>query len=473
MTFTKKEWVNVPDPSKLPSVPEGQDALARFDAENMNRIENGLDEACSSIVTHTHPKENVGLGNVPNVATNDQTPTYTEATTLTNITSGEKLSTAFGKIKKAIADLISHLANKNNPHGVNAEKVGLGNVSNTSDADKPVSTLQKVAIEDAKNAGTTAQSNLNAHIDDSVKHITTSERTTWNSKANESHTHTKSQITDFPTSMTPTTHTHTKRQITDFPTSMAPTTHTHTKSQITDFPTSMTPTSHASTATTYGIGTSSNYGHLKITDSKESTATDTAASAKALKETYELAGSNAFKLLKTQAISNISVTTSNYSSPIAVTISGVDLSKYNCIKLVLKGKITCNCPPHHSGGVDIMACNKSLRVFSTNFSVDNGYGKNATGEVSIDGAQVSYYRQASLRRTWYCDKNGTFNLDDPSNYYSVWYTPLVDGSVANAISSYNVREQDNPLKLAIYATSDTFGGTITVNGSVEVYGREV
>lgn len=39
--------------------------------------------------------------------------------------------------------------------------------------------------------------------------------------------------------------------------------HTHAKSEITDFPTSMTPTSHASTATTYGLGTTSNYGHVK------------------------------------------------------------------------------------------------------------------------------------------------------------------------------------------------------------------
>ncbi len=53
---------------------------------------------------------NVGLGNVPNVATNDQTPTYTAATTIAGLTSGEKLSAALAKIARAIADLISHLA---------------------------------------------------------------------------------------------------------------------------------------------------------------------------------------------------------------------------------------------------------------------------------------------------------------------------------------------------------------------------
>lgn len=53
---------------------------------------------------------NIGLGNVPNVATNDQTPTFTEATSLTKLTSGEKLSAAMGKISKAVTDLISHLS---------------------------------------------------------------------------------------------------------------------------------------------------------------------------------------------------------------------------------------------------------------------------------------------------------------------------------------------------------------------------
>ena len=49
MAFTKKIWVNVPDPSNPPSIPEGQAALARFDAENMNRIEEGLEEACKLV----------------------------------------------------------------------------------------------------------------------------------------------------------------------------------------------------------------------------------------------------------------------------------------------------------------------------------------------------------------------------------------------------------------------------------------
>ena len=55
-------------------------------------------------------KSNVGLGNVPNVATNNQTPTYTAASANENLVSGEKLSVAMGKISRAITSLISHLA---------------------------------------------------------------------------------------------------------------------------------------------------------------------------------------------------------------------------------------------------------------------------------------------------------------------------------------------------------------------------
>ena len=56
-----------------------------------------------------------------------------------------------------------HIANKSNPHGVTKSQVGLGNASNTSDANKPVSTAQAAAIADAKAAGTAAQTSINSH----------------------------------------------------------------------------------------------------------------------------------------------------------------------------------------------------------------------------------------------------------------------------------------------------------------------
>lgn len=79
-------------------------------------------------------KQNAQLGNVPNVTTNNQTPTWSMATSLSNIVSGETLTVIMGKISKAINDIISHIGNKSNPHSVTKSQIGLGNVENKSGA---------------------------------------------------------------------------------------------------------------------------------------------------------------------------------------------------------------------------------------------------------------------------------------------------------------------------------------------------
>lgn len=83
---------------------------------------------------HGVTKAQVGLGNVPNLSPSDQAPTFTEATTLTNIVSGEKNSTLFGKIKLAISKLIEHLNNRSNPHNTTAAQVGAAAKSHTHNA---------------------------------------------------------------------------------------------------------------------------------------------------------------------------------------------------------------------------------------------------------------------------------------------------------------------------------------------------
>jgi hypothetical protein len=73
---------------------------------------------------HNVTAAQVGLGNVPNKSTNDQQPTFTEASALSELTSGEKLTLMLGKIATAIKTLISHVGNKLNPHGVTAAQTG-------------------------------------------------------------------------------------------------------------------------------------------------------------------------------------------------------------------------------------------------------------------------------------------------------------------------------------------------------------
>lgn len=77
---------------------------------------------------HNVTKEQVGLSEVPNVTTDDQTPTFTQAASRTNIVSGERLTVMLGKIAKLFADFSSHLS-ASNPHKVtpaiiNASPVG-------------------------------------------------------------------------------------------------------------------------------------------------------------------------------------------------------------------------------------------------------------------------------------------------------------------------------------------------------------
>ena len=93
-------------------------------------------------------------------------------------------------------NLSSHMNNTSNPHKVTKTQVGLGNVDNTSDANKPVSTAQKKAI-DAVNTS------LTTHTGNTTVHITAAERTAWNSKAAGNHAHSWSEIGSKPSSFNP------------------------------------------------------------------------------------------------------------------------------------------------------------------------------------------------------------------------------------------------------------------------------
>lgn len=64
-----------------------------------------------------------------------------------------------------------------NPHGTTKNDIGLGNVNNTSDANKPVSTAQKAAIDAVQDNVDTVQDELTEHIDNDDIHFTADERT--------------------------------------------------------------------------------------------------------------------------------------------------------------------------------------------------------------------------------------------------------------------------------------------------------
>ncbi len=107
---------------------------------------------------HHVTKSQIGLGNVPNVSTDDQTPTFAEANTLMNINTGENMSVLFGKIKRAITNLMNHLNNKGNPHNCTATQVGAAAKNHTHNVqDINAGTLQI-------NRGGTGCSNLSEFV---------------------------------------------------------------------------------------------------------------------------------------------------------------------------------------------------------------------------------------------------------------------------------------------------------------------
>lgn len=127
---------------------------------------------------HNVTKEQVGLNNVPNVTTNNQTVTYSDANALTTLSSGEKISIAFGKIKKAISELILHL----------------------KDGVKHITSDERTLWNTVKNKANT--NHIHGGIDDGANNWTATEiRNHFEGKAEKVHTHTKSDITDFPVSL--------------------------------------------------------------------------------------------------------------------------------------------------------------------------------------------------------------------------------------------------------------------------------
>ena len=85
---------------------------------------------------HDVDKAQIGLGNVPNLDTST-------TANITDSTGKRFVSDAMATNSTA---LLSHLLATNNPHDVDKAQIGLNNVDNTADADKPVSTAQQTAL---------------------------------------------------------------------------------------------------------------------------------------------------------------------------------------------------------------------------------------------------------------------------------------------------------------------------------------
>lgn len=166
---------------------------------------------------------------------------------LENTISSDSTTTAptANAVKIVNDKLDSHTNNHDNPHNVTKEQVGLGNNDNTADIDKPVSTAQQKAIDDAyansnkytdkkiadliggapetldtlkevadaisasksteealnSAIGTKAnQAELDTHTGNDTIHIKSDERENWNDANDKKHTHSNKTVLDGITS---------------------------------------------------------------------------------------------------------------------------------------------------------------------------------------------------------------------------------------------------------------------------------
>lgn len=160
-----------------------------------------------------------------------------------NLPFGTSAGTVYeGSMGTALSDnLDAHRLDTDNPHAVTIEQLGYGNIDNTSDSSKPVSTAQQEAIDlayansnaytdtkiaqlvngapatldtlkeiadamtehqsvvEALNAAVGAKANqteLDTHTGNSTIHMTAEERSQWNNAAGKWHSHANSSVLD-------------------------------------------------------------------------------------------------------------------------------------------------------------------------------------------------------------------------------------------------------------------------------------
>lgn len=118
MNYTKKLQLGKPDENEYYDINVINHNMDILDGAIEDRIEQA--DLIKTIVSehmddtdnpHQITKEQIGMEKVPNVATNDQAVTYTPVVEPKALSSGERLSVAFGKLAGAVADYIVHKAN--------------------------------------------------------------------------------------------------------------------------------------------------------------------------------------------------------------------------------------------------------------------------------------------------------------------------------------------------------------------------
>lgn len=135
------------------------------------------------------------------------------------------LYVSYDEFEKVAEDLTAHINDKNNPHQVTKEHIGLGNVDNTADSEKPVSKEQQRVIDEKyKSANTYTDQKVAQLINgapetlDTLKEVADAIAQNKNvvdalnaaigTKADRNHSHAWGSLTGTPSTFPPAPHSH-------------------------------------------------------------------------------------------------------------------------------------------------------------------------------------------------------------------------------------------------------------------------
>lgn len=166
-------------------------------------------------------------------------------------------------------------------------------------------------------------SKLSNHLGDSTIHVTSTEKSTWNAKGSGTITGITMNGASKGTS-----------GVVDLGTVI--TAHQDISGKA--------PNNHASSSNTYGVGDSSNYGHLKLSDSTSSTSGTSggvAATPSSVKSAYDLANEKSKKVTYTGTLSTSSWSGSDSAGyTLTLTISGILATDTPVIGPVMTGTLS-------------------------------------------------------------------------------------------------------------------------------------